>query len=238
MHKKPIATKVLFILLSIGALLFVAHLALQYLNIVVHYQQVGSIYELSNRFDLDDEASVPTWFSQALFLGLSVLAFLAAYLQEDKLKKFTWAVVGLVSLVFSIDEIAAIHEYVLQLIHVQFFQDSTATGSDNAWLFVAPFLVAIFGFLLWVMFKTLPTRTVILFAASGVLVLTGAVFLDLVAIVEERETFFNQGVIVSAEEALEMLGAIIAVYATVDFLERHHKKTISKSIRALKDGKS
>jgi len=238
MTKKPIATKILFILLSIGFLLFLTHLALQYLNIVVHYQQVGSIYELSNRFDLDDESSVPTWFSQALFLVLSVVAFFAAYLQTEKSKKFTWSVIGLIGLIFSIDEVASLHEYVLQLIHVQFFQDSTATAYDNAWLFVAPFLIVIFGWLVWVMSRSLPKRTVMLFALSGVLILTGAVFIDLLAVVEERETFLNQGVIVSLEELLEILGVIIAVYATVDFLERRHKQAISESLRALRKNKS
>jgi len=238
MTKKPIATKILFILLSIGFLLFLTHLVLQYLNIVIHYQQVGSIYELSNRFDLDDESSVPTWFSQALFLVLSVVAFFAAYLQTEKSKKFTWSVIGLIGLIFSIDEVASLHEYVLQLIHVQFFQDSTATAYDNAWLFVAPFLIVIFGWLVWVMSRSLPKRTVMLFALSGVLILTGAVFIDLLAVVEERETFLNQGVIVSLEELLEILGVIIAVYATVDFLERRHKQAISESLRALRKNKS
>lgn len=229
--------KILLILLSIGAVLFVTHLALQYLNIVVHYQQVGSIYELSNRFDLDDESSVPTWFSQVLFFILSVVAFFAAYLQTQKVKRFTWSIIGLIGLIFSIDEVASLHEYVLQLIHVQFFQDSIATAYDNAWLFVAPLLIVIFGWLVWVMSRSLPARTVVLFALSGVLILTGAVFIDLLAVVEERETFLNQGVIVSLEELLEILGGIIAVYATVDFLERHHKKAISQSLRDLKKDK-
>jgi hypothetical protein len=237
MSKKSISNKILYFLLAIGAVLFVTHLVLQYLNIVVHYQQVGGIYELSNRFDFDDESSVPTWFSQALFLSLALTAFLAAYLQTQKSKKFAWSVVSLVALVFSIDEVAALHEFALQLIHVQFFQDSSATGSDNAWLLVAPFLIAGFVWLLWVMLRSLPKRTVILFMVGGIMILAGAIFLDLAAVVGERESFITQGLIVSAEEILEILGGIILVYATIDYLERYHKKAITKSFKALKDGR-
>lgn len=190
MTRKSVSNKLLRVLLSVGFLLFVIHLGLQYLNIVVHYQQVGSIYELSNRFDFDDEASVPTWFSQLLYLNLSIMAFLAAYLQTEKFKKIVWLIIGLAGILFSIDEIAGLHEYMLQQIHVHFFEDSAATGSDNAWLVVVPFLIIMFISLIWMSFKTLPKRTVILFVISGLLVSTGAIFIDLMAVVEEREDFF------------------------------------------------
>lgn len=218
------------IALGLGVAVFamgVVHLLLQYLNLNVFNQQNGQIYELSNRFDLDDESSVPTWFSQALFLVISASAFLAAYLEKLRPKRLIWLGIALVTLVFSIDEIATLHEFTLQTIHVLLFGDSGPTGAANAWLVVLPFVGAAGLWLLWQMHIHLPRRTMLLFALAGTVFVVGAVGVDIITSTTARESFLNQGVMVAIEESFELVASIVVLYAVLGYLETAHGKRLS-----------
>ncbi|MBW3568904.1 hypothetical protein KY385_02120 [Candidatus Parcubacteria bacterium] len=230
---KSYAMRLLRILLSATVLIFFMHLLLQYLNWLVFYQQNGLVYELANRFDLDDESSVPTWFSQILFFLIGVLALLAAYLEAKIAPRRLWQVIGAVGLIFSIDEVAGLHEFVLQSLHVLFFKDATPTSSDNAWLLIAPIILLAASVFAWKMWRLLPRRTLFLFVAAGSIFLVGAIAVDMLTSVVPRESFLNQGMLVAFEETLELLGTVIVVYAIVDFLEIHHRMALGKARKQL-----
>lgn len=214
--------KVLSWLVGLAAASIAVHLLLQYLNLEVFYQQQGQIYELSNRFDLDDEASFPTWVSQFLFLSIAMLAFASSYFSKTVGQKNVWRVIGLGGLMMSIDEIAGLHEYLLQTVHVIFFRDASPTSLDNAWLILAPFIVAGSLILFWFCLKNLPKRTVSLLAFATFTFLMGAVVIDVLISVSARETFLNQGLMVAIEEGLELIGLVIGVYAIANYLDRAH----------------
>lgn len=233
-NKSLYSRKLLKIVLSFAAGLLATHLLLQYLNLEVFYQQNGQVYELSNRLDLDDETSVPTWFSYMTFFGTGCLALLAGYLQKDAVKRRLWVMIGSLALLFSLDEAAGLHEFFLQTLHVIFFQDAAPTESDNAWLLVAPFIFAVGLWLIWKMFRLLPRRTVVLFAVSGVIFLSGAVIVDLLTSVTDRETFTNQGLMVGAEEGMELFGSVIALYAVANYLEIYHGPVLTRAFRQLR----
>ena len=226
--------RLLRMLLKITLLILFIHLLLQFLNLNVYHQQNGQIYELSNRFDFDDESSVPSWFSQALFLAIGVFALLAAYLQTKKAQRRLWGIIALLGLVCSIDEVAALHERVLQTIHVTFYQDASPTGLDNAWWIIAPLLLIVGGWLVWMMVRLLPRRTMLLFVVSGTTFLVGAVVVDLITSVVSREWFLNQGILVAAEEIVELLASVFALYAIADYLEGNHGTALSNAARQLK----
>ncbi|HYF96808.1 MAG TPA: hypothetical protein VD947_02080 [Patescibacteria group bacterium] len=232
--KRSVAIRILWVLLSVTFIITATHLLFQYLNLAVFYQQVGQFYELSNRFDFDDESSVPTWFSQLLFLAIGVSALFAAYLQKDKAPRRLWSIIAGIGLVFSLDEISGLHERVLQSIHVLLFQDAGPTKLANAWWVVLPFVLIICGWLIWQIARLLPTRTLFIFVLSGFVFLSGAVLIDLFTSVASRETFLNQGVYVAIEETLELIGTIIALYAILDYLETNYHTTIANAIRQLK----
>lgn len=227
----PYAQRLLRLLLMAIGLIVVVHLVLQYLNFVAYGQQNGQIYELSNRFDLDDEASVPTWFSQVLFLLAGVGSFLAAAVQTERAQRRLWLLLGVLGIWLSVDEVAALHEYALQTIHVLAYQDSSPTMQFNAWWLVAPVLAAAASWLLWHIVRLLPRRTTMLFAAGGALFLVGAVAVDVLANTAARETFLNQGILVALEEGMELVGCATVLYAIVDYLERTHREVLMGFVR-------
>lgn len=218
-QKRTFARRLLFAVLAITSFIVVLHLVFQYLNLEVFYQQNGQIYELSNRFDLDDESSVPTWFAQAVFLSIATAAWLASALETNKKPRQLWRVIALVGLIFSVDEISGLHERVLQTVHVAFFQDNSPTQSDNAWLVLAPVLMAAAAWLGWAMWRAFPRRTFMIFAAAGLTFVSGAIVVDLLTTTSPRETFLNQGMLVGIEEGMELVGSVVGLYAIIDYLE-------------------
>lgn len=192
----------------------------------VYHQQHGQFYELSNRFDFDDEASVPTWFAQFAYLLIAVSASLAAYLQKVRHTKIIWSIIAVVALFFSIDEIAGLHEFALQTLHVLVYGDAKPSGLDNAWLLVAPFIIAVAGIFLYFMAKTLPRRTIAYFSLAVVIFLIGAAGVDIVTTQVERESLLNQTFLSGIEESMELISLVIVIYATTDFLERLHGKRL------------
>lgn len=233
-RKISYASRLLAGLLGVLALIIVMHLVFQFLNLNVYYQQSGQIYELSNRFDLDDESSLPTWFSQAQFLTIGLLALFAAYVQRNASAKRLWGLIAIIGLVFSIDEVATLHEHILQSIHVLFYQDASPTSIANAWWLVAPIVLFVSLWIALRMFQLFPKKTMLLYIFAGTIFIVGAVLVDLVTSASERETFLNQGVFVAIEETLELLANSIVIYAIADYLETHHGEAIKSALRQLK----
>lgn len=233
MNKKTFAAAMLRRLVYATGVVLCLHLLLQFLNLEVFYQQNGQIYELSNRFDLDDESSVPTWFSQFLFLAFAAVSFLAAHLANKRSLARMWRGFGLLGVIFSVDEIATLHEHILQSLHVILFQDEVPTSFANAWWLVGPVAVLAAGWIIWKVHKLLPPSTTKLLAASGIIFLTGAIIFDALTSVVPREAFLNQGLLVAVEETMELLGVILALYAAVDYVELSYKSRIRRAIKQL-----
>lgn len=234
LKSKSFSNSLAKVLLALTLLIVVGHLLLQYLNIEVFYQQNGFAYELSNRFDLDDENSVPTWFSQLLFLLISLGAAFAAYLSKTKSLRRIWILISAVGLLLSLDEVSTLHEFILQSLHNLFYRDSAPTSFNNAWLLLTPLILLAVGWALYKIAKLLPRRTTILFAGATVIFLIGAIFFDALASITDRETFINQGVMIAIEESLELIGCVVAVYAISDYLERQHGSQIIAAFKNLK----
>jgi hypothetical protein len=220
----------------VGAVLAIlcAHLLLQYLNLVIFHEQNGQIFELSNRLDLDDETSVPTWFSQILFLAIGISALLAAYLQTNKASRRLWGFIAAVGLVFSMDEAASLHEFILQSIHLIFFQDSAPTIFKNAWWLIMPLILLAATGLFWQMIRLLPKRTLYIFWTGGIIFLIGTIVIDALTVAVPKDTFLSQGVMVGIEETLELLANIIILYAISDYIETRYYDELIKRLRRLK----
>lgn len=225
--------------LLVGLLLFwmvlvSLHLLFQYLNLEVYKELHGQVFELSNRLDFDDESSLPTWFAQAQFLGIGVAALLAGFLQKDATSRRLWNIIACVALIFWVDEVAAIHEFILQFVHLLFYQEAIPTFLNNAWVLIIPFVLLFGLWLAYKMYQIFPRRTVVLFVFSATIFLIGAVGIDILTSTEMKHTFWSQGVLVAIEESLELLGTITMFYAVVDYLERYRVAPIRKAIAQLK----
>ena len=230
----PYSKKLLKYILWAIFVLACAHLILQYLNLEVYNEKNGAVFELSNRFDFDDEASVTTWLSQFLFIVLGVAAFFAAYMEKKRALKVIWFIPGLVATLFSIDETSTIHEYLLERIHVALFKDDAPTVLDNGWVIVLPFILLICGLFLWQIVKYLPKKTVGLIAIGGVIFLSGAVLVDIVTNSIPESPFVTQGIFVALEEIGELLGVATVIYATCNYVESIHAAAVHKAIKTLK----
>lgn len=235
---QKLPSRILGVLLLITGVLLLTHLGLQYLNLEVYHQQHGQVYELSNRLDMDDEISVPTWYAQALFIMFGCLALLCGYLESSRAKKRLWYLFGVISLAFSVDEGAGLHEFFLQTLHVIFYGDASAEKSSNAWLIVLPFIVMAGIGLAYAMWRLVPKRTTILMVIAGLMFISGAVFIDMYTSVVERESFYAQGTLVAIEETAELVGTSLAIYAVANYLTVAHRRKIEDTLSALQSGKS
>jgi hypothetical protein len=230
-----ISKKVIYILFAIISVLTIIHLTLQYININILNEEFGPYYELTNRLDFDDESSIPTWFGQFLFIIIASLSGLIAILQNDKKARNIWVAISIIALIGSIDEVASIHENILQSIHLLFFDESASTFLANAWIVIVPFLLI--GILLFIKkaIKTIPHRTLGLMLLSLIIFIIGSVFIDILTSVEgTMGRFFAQGILVSIEEVLEMLGLSLFIFALVEYIEVNHKEKTIKAFAALR----
>ncbi len=238
MHKKKIATsyanRLAWTLIGVTLIMLVLHLLLQYLNLVVYQEQNGFVFELSNRLDLDDEISVPTWYSQILLFTIGIGAFLAAYLQNRQASRRLWVIIGCLGLLLSIDEAASLHELVLQSLHNMYFLDTFPTVSRNAWWLITPLIVLPAGLLIWQAIKLLPKRTALFFILGGVLAVIGGTIVDAVAVIVPTTTFLYQGILVGFEEGLELLGSTIVLFAIADYIETRYHERLHKAVKQLK----
>src|SRR5690606_15947542 len=133
---KKRSTKLLIVWITVSLVLLFVHLALKYVSVVMHQEQHLVFFELSNRFDMNDENSVPQWFTLVSFLAITAGAWLASRLSTRPAERRLWAIIAFVALLLSIDDASAIHESVLGILHLTFFDDLPATFTRNAWLMI------------------------------------------------------------------------------------------------------
>jgi MFS family permease len=226
--------RLLWILVGVTFVLLVLHLTLQYLNLVVFSEKHGLVFELSNRFDFDDESSIPTWVSQAVFLGVGASAFFAAYMSDNGSRRNLWRVIGAGAVLVSIDEILALHETFLQSMHTLYFGDSAPQAFANAWWFLLPFVLIIAVWIIVWMVRVLPVRTVWLFAFGAFVYLVGAAGFDIVTNSIAKDSYASQGILVAAEQTLEMIGGFLFFYAVADYIESHYKPQLKRAMQQLK----
>lgn len=231
---KSFSNKLLITLLLVIGIFAVTHLLLQYTNITYFDQRYGNFYELTNRFDFDDEASIPTWFSNVLFLALAFCAFLAAKLDKAKKTKSIWIFIGVASIIGSIDEVSTVHESGLQSLHLLFFNENTPTFFANAWIIIVPFIIIFAAIFFYKSVKLLPTKTTKLLAIAVGIYLSGAVGIDIItSTILESSDFVKQGLLVAIEEVAELIGLSIAIYAISSYIENNYSEKVIKSIKVL-----
>jgi hypothetical protein len=229
-----IPLKIVFWLFLIFTVLVILHLILQYLNMVVYQEQHGLIFELSNRFDFDDEVSLPSWYSFIILFLVSASAAFAYLLENSPKKRFAWLVLAILYLLMSIDEAAGLHEFVLQTMHNIYYLDQDPLVSKNAWWLALPFILIAISALGIMVYKALPRRTVSLMAIGIVLFMIGAVAIDALTATVPLQTYANQGLLVALEESLEIIGTLIILYAILMYIEQNHKAKLKQLCKVIK----
>ena len=179
---------------------------------------------------VDEESSVPAWFSSSLLLLCSLFALSVSATDAEHPVRYAgrWKVLAIVLLLMSLDESVALHEKTIEPL-----RSALNTGGPfyYAWvipgaIFVLAFALAYRGFLL-----DLPPKTRRLFAVAGTLYVCGALLVEMVGGVY-ADAYGKGGLsyltITSVEEYLEMLGVATLLYALM-------LQTESPSARGLGD---
>lgn len=221
-------------MLLISVAVFVVHLALKYVSVAVFNEKHGFLFELSNRFDMNDESSVPQWFTLMGFLAISAGSFLAARMAGTARLRRLWKIIAILALLLSVDDAAALHEYILQSLHNTFFLDTAPTFMRNTWLILMPIVLLIGGWLLVQCIKLLPRRTTVSICTGALIFLFGAVLVDSFANNYPERAFITQGVISGIEGGLQLIGLSVMIYGIWEYLQSKHGQAINEAVKRLK----
>lgn len=165
---------------------------------------------LETTFGLNEEQSVPTWYSSIQLLALAgLLALLgAAYRRRDsRITRTAW-IGAIIAAFFSVDEVATIHESITGVLG-RFDAVPTFEGGHGIWIFV----YALIGIVVLVVtapgilqIARLRARQAVWFALGALVFVAGGVGVEILS-------YSGSGQIV-LEEAMELLGVAIMVAAS------------------------
>ncbi len=171
------------------------------------------------RFNVDHEASIPTWFAQTILLILSVLGF--GLSGTDKKRKGSWMLFGALFLYLSIDEGSEIHELAIEPFQHAF--DISSGPLFFAWVIPAIGLLALLAIIFWKFFWSLPKKTRLLLILSAVLFLSGAIIMEMISgnywQAHDFQYDFTYRIMNAIEEGFEFSGVILAIYALMSYKE-------------------
>lgn len=193
----------------------------------------GGLWGVSRLFDVDVENNIPTWYASVTLLicaGLLALITQCKRQQGDRFIK-QWHWLSLIFLWMSIDEAASIHELFIRL--------DVPIEADGffryTWVVPAMGILIVLGLMYWKFLVTLPKLTKRLFLLAGTLYISGALVMEMIGgkyqqivgiqlpvAVANNSGFTGMGMalILTLEEALEMCGVAVFIYALLYVLSR------------------
>lgn len=174
-------------------------------------------------FYVDLESSAPTWYSSAaLGLAGAVLSLIAAakFTTADNFR-WHWACLGGLFFLLSLDEIAMIHELPIDPLRERF---SAGGALYYTWVIPGAAFVAGVGCLYLRFFLHLPRRTRCLFFLAGAVFVAGSIGVEMYSGAQADlfgEENLDYALIVTIEEFLEMLGVVVLIRASLEYIESH-----------------
>lgn len=225
--------KIVIVLFVIAAILVILSAIGSYMFNYLNYQNSISAFYVK-LFDLNTEGNLPTLFSTLILMFASVLLaliFIKRKVSNSPDRNY-WLFLSVVFLMLALDESLQIHEKVTNLINLIGNEGNINSISERpgflryAW--VIPYFVIVAGLVLF-LFKfllRLPAKTRNLFILSGVIFVSGAIGLELLEGYYDTllGTNFYTVVLYTIEEAMEMFGVIIFIYALLMYLSENQEK--------------
>jgi spermidine synthase len=216
------AQKVARILTMIALCLALVSIGATYIEELVGAENADpALLNLLWTFGVDQEESIPTWFSASILLGcaglLSVIA-MAKRADQDRYARH-WMGLAIIFLYLSMDEGAALHELTTGPLRDLF----GATGVIFfAWVIVGVPLALIFVLVYLRFLFHLPTNIRNLFVLAGMMYVGGAVVIEGI---NSNLWYLNNGstlfysAITSVEEFFEMTGVIVFIYTLLSYIK-------------------
>lgn len=176
------------------------------------------VKRLIHLFDMNSEMNIPTFYSSLALLASSILLLLtASFNRKNSLLAYPWALLGIIFLILSLDEILELHEHFVRLTQDLF----ELTGWGTAYWIIPYGTATIILFLILFKFlKQLPRKTSFLFILSGFIFLFGAIGIEIIGgrYVEfygDQTSFYS--FIFTIEEVLEMSGIATFIYSILSY---------------------
>ncbi len=221
------AMRVFLLALGIIILLLIAHIASQ-AWLFTHTDTPP--FPLATFLDMDNEASIPTWFSQSLLLASATVAGLIAYTFKGE-RNIRWHWIGIAGIILflSLDEGASIHETLG--VHIgQVFGSGMHLGfvTLRDWVLVALLGVSIIAILYLPFIWKLPIRTKALLGVSAGIFIFGAAFWESLHFTtfgfDHVSNTFAASISHAVEEGSELIGTALLLYALLDYLQQQKVK--------------
>lgn len=218
------------VLLLAVACVTIASAAARYVRYI--WGSEGPLY-LLNKFDVGQEANIPTWYSSFTLLLCSFLLATIAAVKKRNDDRYTlhWGVLSVVFLLLSVDEVAELHEIVGDLSSVIQYMGYPRPSGLIYFFWVVPY--SIFGLIVLLayvgFFVHLPRMTRrLFFGAAALFVLAiGTEMLGASQIspygLENWENVTGTpklvvGILTTFEELFEMLGVFVFIYALLSYI--------------------
>jgi hypothetical protein len=201
-----------------ASLLVVADLA----GLILHWRFGHDyIFGLAQKFDLDQENNVPTWFSTiCLFLCAIALSVIALAQRRRKGLSAYWFGLAATFVALSMDEAASFHELLVDPMRKLF-----DAGGLFFFAWVIPGGLFTLGYLLicWRFLGRLPAETRRNFLVAGFVFCAGCLGMEMIGgrYVALHGIDLNYGLLVVLEEGLEMAGEILFLRALLAYLANH-----------------
>jgi hypothetical protein len=187
------------------------------------------VIDIAGRFNLDYELSVPTWVASFLAFNAAIGALVIGFSQKNARKKATWFILAAIAMAVSVDETAALHELLLQGLHLGAGLGEQQTFAMNAWLLVIPFILLGLIMLLRTVYANVPRDTFIRIAAAGGVYLLGALIVEYLSIEADKTAPYYIFGLVVVEEGLELVGVWLAIRALGLHIV-HHERSLRNAL--------
>jgi hypothetical protein len=162
---------------------------------------------------VDEEYSVPTWFSSSALLLCAVLLTSVSRRRPARTSALQWNGLAVIFVVLSIDEAVGFHERTIRPLR-------TALGTDGilyyAWVIPAGVLVAVLALVYATFIRALPGRSRNLVVLAAILFVGGALVAELFGagqVASSGQANLTYVAVSTTEELLEMLGVVLFLYA-------------------------
>jgi hypothetical protein len=229
----PVDARSLFRVLVTVAVTLAAVSALTQFALVAHVRL--PLDQLVKRLNVDEETSIPTWFSVVqLFLCVLLLVTIAVRERgRPYARAWWWLAVGFTWL--SIDEAVTFHEFVNDKM-----ANALSSSSQVLWVVPAAITVVAVGIMFVGFLVHLPRRYGVLFLVAGGLFVFASVGLETVGgdIVDTHggkhaeRAFLNVPYVVeaTAEEALEMLSVALFAYGLASYAGEQERRSVPSGV--------
>lgn len=223
--------RVLFVLLLITAVLAVAHVISNMMILTV--DPASHMRLVLGAFDMDQEVSLPTWFSQMLLATAGLVALMIGLIRRSDKKTYFrhWIAIAIILLCMSADEGAGLHE--LASVPIGTSLNTEGTIFYFAWVIAGLAAVLVVAAVFLKFWWKLPKRTKLFIVLSAVVYLSGAIGAEMLG--GYRMSIYGPDalyrVLSVLEETFELVGASLAIYTFLDYWRDNEKRSTIDIVR-------